>query len=41
MRSLKTGEMVSFSDYFKEMHEAIKSNALQMLSKKRKSMNPM
>jgi nucleotide-binding universal stress UspA family protein len=39
IRSLKTREMVSLSDYVKEMHEAMKSNALQMLSKK--SMNPM
>jgi nucleotide-binding universal stress UspA family protein len=36
MRSLKTGGMVSFSDYVKEMHEAMKSNALQMLSEKKK-----
>lgn len=36
MRSLKTGKMVSFSDYVKEMHEAMKSNALQMLSEKKK-----
>ena len=36
MRSLKTGQMVSFSDYVKEMHEAMKSNALQMLSEKKK-----
>jgi nucleotide-binding universal stress UspA family protein len=34
IRSLKTREMVSLSDYVKEMHEAMKSNALQMLSKK-------
>jgi nucleotide-binding universal stress UspA family protein len=36
MRSLKTGEMVSISDYIKEMHEAMKSNALQILSEKKK-----
>jgi nucleotide-binding universal stress UspA family protein len=36
MRSLKTGVMVSFSDYVKEMHEAMKSNALQILSEKKK-----
>ena len=36
MRSLKTGGMVSFSDYVKEMHEAMKSNALQILSEKKK-----
>ena len=35
MRSLKTGKMVSFSDYVKEMHEAMKSNALQRLSEKK------
>ena len=36
MRSLKTEKMVTFSDYIKEMHEAMKSNALQMLSEKKK-----
>ena len=35
IRSLKTREMVSLSDYVKEMHESMKSNALQMLSKKK------
>jgi nucleotide-binding universal stress UspA family protein len=41
MLSLKTGRTVSLSNYIKEMHEAMKSNALQMLSEKRKGMNPM
>lgn len=36
MRSLKTGEMVSLSDYIKEMHEAMKSNALEILSERKK-----
>jgi stress response protein SCP2 len=36
MVSLKTGRTVSLSDYIKEMHEAMKSNALQMLSEKKK-----
>jgi nucleotide-binding universal stress UspA family protein len=35
MRSLKTGETVSLSDYIKEMHEAMKVNALKMLHGKR------
>jgi nucleotide-binding universal stress UspA family protein len=35
MRSLKTGEMVSLSDYVKEMHEAMKSNALRILSERK------
>jgi hypothetical protein len=41
MRSLKTGEMISFSDYVKEMHEAMKANALKILPKERKNMNPI
>jgi nucleotide-binding universal stress UspA family protein len=36
MRSLKTGEKVSFSDYVKEMHEAMKLNARQILAEKKK-----
>jgi nucleotide-binding universal stress UspA family protein len=36
MRSLKTGRTVSLSNYIKEMHEAMKSSALQMLSEKKK-----
>ena len=36
MLSLKTGRTVSLSNYVKEMHEAMKSNALQMLSEKKK-----
>ena len=36
MPSLKTGRMVSLSDYIKEMHEAMKTKALQMLSEKKK-----
>jgi nucleotide-binding universal stress UspA family protein len=36
MRSLKTGEMIPLSDYIKEMHEAMKSNALKILSEKKK-----
>ena len=35
MRSLKTQKMVSFSNYIKEMHEAMKSNALQILSERK------
>ena len=36
MRSLKTGKMVSLSDYIEEMHRAMKSNAQQMLFEKEK-----
>jgi nucleotide-binding universal stress UspA family protein len=36
MHSLKTGEKVSFSDYVKEMHEAMKLNARQILAEKKK-----
>src|ERR1043166_832829 len=36
MRSLKTGEIVSLSDYIKEMHEAMKANALEILSERKK-----
>jgi nucleotide-binding universal stress UspA family protein len=36
MRSLKTGEMVSLSEYIKEMHEAMKTNSLRTLSEKKK-----
>jgi len=36
MRSLKTGETVSLSDYIKEMHEAMKANALEILSERKK-----
>ena len=35
IRSLKSGEMVSLSDYIKEMHDAMKSNALKILSEKK------
>jgi nucleotide-binding universal stress UspA family protein len=41
MRSAKSGEMVSLSDYIKEMHEAMKENALKILSEKKKNMNLM
>ena len=36
MRSLKTVEMVSLSDYIKEMHEAMKATALEVLSERKK-----
>ena len=36
MRSLETGEMITFSDYIKEMHKAMKANAIEVLSKKEK-----
>jgi nucleotide-binding universal stress UspA family protein len=36
MRSFKTGETVSLSDYIKEMHEAMKANALEILSERKK-----
>ncbi|HET7284172.1 MAG TPA: universal stress protein [Nitrososphaeraceae archaeon] len=36
MRSLKTGERVSFSDYIKEMHHTMKANALEILSERKK-----
>jgi nucleotide-binding universal stress UspA family protein len=36
IRSAKTGEIVSLSGYIKEMQKAIKTNALQMLSEKKK-----
>jgi nucleotide-binding universal stress UspA family protein len=36
MRSAKTGKMVSVSNYIKEMHEAMKENALITLSEKKK-----
>jgi nucleotide-binding universal stress UspA family protein len=36
MRSLKTGKMISLSEYIKEMHESIKSNAKEMLEKRKK-----
>ena len=39
MRSLKTGKLVSLSDYIEEMHDAMKSNAQQMLLKKKKRTN--
>jgi nucleotide-binding universal stress UspA family protein len=35
MRSAKTGEMISLSGYIKEMHEAMKANALKILSEKK------
>jgi nucleotide-binding universal stress UspA family protein len=35
MRSLKTGGVVSFSDYVNEMHEAMKANALRILSERK------
>jgi nucleotide-binding universal stress UspA family protein len=37
MRSLKTGGVVSFSDYVNEMHEAMKANALRILSERKES----
>jgi nucleotide-binding universal stress UspA family protein len=37
MRSLKTGKMIPLSEYIKEMHESIKSNAKEMLEKRKKS----
>jgi nucleotide-binding universal stress UspA family protein len=36
MRSLKTGEMVSLSEYVKEMHAAMKANAVEILSERKK-----
>jgi nucleotide-binding universal stress UspA family protein len=36
MRSLETGEMITFSDYIKEMHKAMKANAIEVLSEKKK-----
>lgn len=41
MRSLKTGETVSLSDYIKEMHQAMKSNALEILSQRKKKYEPI
>jgi nucleotide-binding universal stress UspA family protein len=41
MRSLKTGETVSLSDYIKEMHKAMKSNALEILSQRKKKYEPI
>jgi nucleotide-binding universal stress UspA family protein len=36
MKSLKTGEVISFSDYIIEMHESMKIKAVEMLTKKKK-----
>ena len=36
MRSLKTGEKISLSDYIEEMHESIKSSAIEILAKRKK-----
>jgi nucleotide-binding universal stress UspA family protein len=36
MKSLKTGEVISFSDYIIEMHASMKTKAVEMLSKKEK-----
>jgi nucleotide-binding universal stress UspA family protein len=36
MRSPKSGERVSLSDYIKEMHQAMKANALEVLSERQK-----
>ena len=36
MKSLKTGEVISFSDYIIEMHESMKTKAVEMLTKKKK-----
>jgi nucleotide-binding universal stress UspA family protein len=36
MKSLRTGEVISFSDYIIEMHESIKIKAVEMLTKKKK-----
>jgi nucleotide-binding universal stress UspA family protein len=36
MRSQKTGQMVSLSEYVKEMHAAMKANALEVLSERKK-----
>jgi len=41
MRSLKTGERVSLSDYIKEMHQAMKANALEILSERKKKYEPI
>jgi nucleotide-binding universal stress UspA family protein len=41
MRSLKTGEIVSLSDYIKEMHQAMKANALEILSERKKKYEPI
>ena len=41
MRSLKTGETVSLSDYIKEMHQAMKANALEILSERKKKYEPI
>ena len=34
MKSLKTGEVISFSDYIIEMHESMKTKAVEMRSEK-------
>ena len=36
MRSFKTGETISFSDYVKEIHESMRLNAVKMLSERKK-----
>jgi nucleotide-binding universal stress UspA family protein len=41
MRSFKTGERVSLSDYIKEMHQAMKANALEILSERKKKYEPI
>jgi len=41
MRSLKTGETVSLSDYIKEMHQAMKANALEIVSERKKKYEPI
>jgi len=41
MRSLKSGETVSLSDYIREMHQAMKANALEILSQRKKKYEPI
>ena len=41
MRSLKTGETISLSDYIKEMHEAMKANAIEIISDRKKKYEPI
>jgi nucleotide-binding universal stress UspA family protein len=36
MRSFKTGKVISFSDFIKEMHESMRLSAVKMLSERKK-----
>jgi hypothetical protein len=36
MRSFKTGKLISFSDFIKEMHESMRLSGEKMLSERKK-----